>query len=123
MKPKLKEETKLEVVDINPRFRDRLDPITDDLANKLLHLKPLLTEAAVTLGEVRDFIAFEVQKVKLRMAEHDWQDIVDVQVVAADKKWLKTLETILEEFTVERLMASHTAIDELFNRLDDTFGA
>jgi hypothetical protein len=108
--------------DINPHLRGRLPHIREELANKLIHLRPQLESAEVALGELRDFILFEIKKVRLRIEQQEWENVVNVQHVAVDKKWLQDLEDILTDFDSHGLRGSQRFIDGLLDRLDRVLG-
>src|ERR1700736_4472436 len=93
---------------INPRFEDRLTSIIEGIGWSRDAIETGVDRAKVHVGELQDFINFEIEKVELEVRQLEWESRPDPERLETAKTWLESLKTIRDQFPVDALNASVT---------------
>jgi hypothetical protein len=109
------------VREINAKFKSRIPHILEDISKSLVVIEPTVQDMTVPLREFLDYLDFEITKLKLDIEKNEWQSVVDVNKLNADKAWLSKLEQLRKDFDVETMTSSVTFIRSMIKRVQDTF--
>jgi hypothetical protein len=121
-----------ELSPINPRFKERLPAIMENICQSLLIIEPEVEKMTVPLKEFLDFLEFEIQKTELRIAQEEWKDRADPEERAADRagpvkltadrEWLQRLRELRKDFDLNVMTSSVPFIRDMLRRVQGAFG-
>jgi len=107
---------------INPRFKDRLPTIMNQICESLVVIEPAIDQLNVQLREFLDYLDFEIQKVDLEVKQMKWESKVDIAAVKAAESWLDELRQLKKDFNVEIMTAPPTIVRAMLDRVSKLFG-
>ena len=106
---------------INPRFEGRLTSILDGIGWSRNNIQGGVERARTHVGELQDFISFEIEKTELEVKQLEWESRPDPERLAKAKAWLESLERIRDQFPVNALNASVDFLHGLRDIVKTTF--
>jgi hypothetical protein len=107
---------------INPKFKDRLPAIIEDIWRSMLIIEPEVQKMMVPLKEFLDHLDFEIQKIDLMISRQEWDDRVDPEKLKADKEWRQKLIQLREDFSVDRMADTVPFARDMLRRVQEAFG-
>ena len=107
--------------DINAKFKSRIPVILEDISRSLMVIEPAVQDVTVPLREFLDYLDFEITKTSLDIKKKEWESVVDINQVNADKAWLAQLQELRKDFDVQTMTSSVNFIRTMVKRVQDTF--
>jgi hypothetical protein len=107
--------------DINAKFKSRIPVILEEVSKSLMVIEPAVQDVTVPLREFLDYLDFEITKISLDIKKKEWESVVDVNQINADKDWLAKLQALRRDFDVETMTSSVNFIRTMIQRVQDTF--
>ena len=107
--------------DINAKFKSRIPVILEDISKSLMVIEPAVQDVTVPLREFLDYLDFEITKTSLDIKKKEWESVVDINQINADKAWLAQLQQLRKDFDIETMTSSVNFIRTMIQRVQDTF--
>jgi hypothetical protein len=110
------------VLEINPRFRAEIPNLLESICGAILATEDALDEAKEALAAMQEFLAFEIDKAKLRLEQLEWQTRASQAEVTATKAHLARLEAMRDGFTPEKAMSFFVFLEAARDALEGLEG-
>jgi len=101
--------------ELNPRFRQQIPDILERLAQTQLATERHLEQAQVAVGEMHDFVGFEIEKTTLAIERLEWEPRLSPEQAAELEELVAYKEelTHLASLHPEAVMQSYTFIQSV----------
>ncbi|MEH2517382.1 hypothetical protein V1279_002955 [Bradyrhizobium sp. AZCC 1610] len=106
---------------INAKFQSRIPAILEEICKSLMVIEPAVQDVTIPLREFVDYLDFEIAKVSLDIKKKEWESVVDINEINADKAWLAQMQQLRKDFDVEAMTSSVTFIRTMTKRVRDMF--